>query len=95
MPKQSQTRQTRRKAPTKLLCRKATALVADYLNDELDGPTRSAFEAHLKECGNCRAFLSTYKKTARTVQSLRYEELPPDLQNRVLLLIRQRLKKGP
>ena len=86
---------TRRKqaAPTKALCERVTSLIADYLNGELDAETRAAFEAHLTVCDSCTAFLNTYRKTVRAVQSLRYEELPPDLQSRALQLVRKRLKR--
>ncbi len=86
---------TRRKqaTPTKALCKRVTSLIADYLNGELDAKTRAALETHLSECDNCVAFLSTYKKTVQAVQSLRYEDLPPDLQRRALQLVRKRLKR--
>lgn len=89
-----QTRTRRRQAPpTKALCERATSLIADYLSDELDAETRSALDTHLSKCDDCVAFLNTYKRTVRAVQSLRYEELPPDLQRRALQLVRKRLKR--
>jgi anti-sigma factor RsiW len=91
----SQHSRTRRKqaAPAKALCERATSLIADYLAGILDPETRSALDSHLRECDDCVAFLNTYKRTVRAVQSLRYEELPPDLQSRALQLVRKRLKR--
>ncbi len=90
---------TRRAEPPKrtglnqILCRQVTALIANYLSGELDADTRLALEAHLIDCDDCLAFLSTYKRTIQAVRfSLRYEELPPSLQSRVLQLVRKRLK---
>lgn len=96
MKKQTPTRRAKaakRTGPGEIICQQVISLIADYLKGDLDAPTRSAFEAHLSECENCSAFLRTYQKTLRAVQSLRYEELPPDLQRRALQLVRKRLKR--
>jgi len=80
--------------PKELTCRQVTALILRYLNDELDTKTRRAFDAHLKECPNCTAFLQTYRATASAVHSLSYDDLPPDLQNRALQVVRAKLPKS-
>jgi len=72
-----------------------TALVADYLADELDPATKAMFEGHVRGCVDCTAFLKTYRKTTEAIHSLRYEMLPADLQDRALEALRDKLKKAP
>jgi len=50
-------------------CRNEVGLISDYLNNNLSGPVRVAFEAHLSACQDCRAFLATYKKTIELSRS--------------------------
>ncbi len=76
------------------MCRQVAALILRYLNDELDADTRQAFDAHLGECPDCAAFLRTYRATASAIHSLSYDDLPSDLQNRALQVVRARLPKS-
>jgi anti-sigma factor RsiW len=39
------------------------AFISGYLSSDLDPQTARAFEDHLAICGDCVAFLKTYKKT--------------------------------
>ncbi len=66
-----------------LTCQQVTDLIADYLSGALDAATASAFEAHLRGCLNCVAFLNTYKSTIHTLRSLRYEDIPAEMEERV------------
>ena len=50
-------------AESAITCRKEVEFIADYLSSDLDLQQRKAFENHLKICGDCVAFLETYKKT--------------------------------
>ena len=43
-----------------LTCRQVTALLVDYMAGDMDTLTRMAFEAHLRYCSACTAFLATY-----------------------------------
>jgi anti-sigma factor RsiW len=53
-----------------ITCKKATDLIIDYLDGELDPDINSAFEEHLSDCPDCVAFLNTYKKTVQIFKSL-------------------------
>jgi hypothetical protein len=58
------------KSPARpLTCEKETALIADYLASDLSSGTLAAFEKHLEECPDCKAFLQTYKKTIEITRS--------------------------
>ena len=52
-----------------LTCEKETALIADYLASDLSPGHLAAFENHLEECPDCKAFLQTYKKTIEITRS--------------------------
>ena len=45
------------------ICKDITDLILDYLTEQLDAKTASAYEEHLHVCPDCVAFLRTYKKT--------------------------------
>ena len=60
--------------------------------DELFGPRREdlpaddeqEFEHHMEDCRPCDAFFRTYKKSSELArETLRVEEIPEELQNRV------------
>ena len=78
----------------KEICQQITDLILDYLTEELDPKTRSDFEAHLHICPDCVAFLNTYKKTFQATRSLRYEDIPSEMERRVRLFLEERIKKG-
>lgn len=44
-------------------CREFVEFIADYLAGEMPAGTRDQFEAHLRRCVNCRAYLSSYQAT--------------------------------
>jgi hypothetical protein len=44
-------------------CNEEVAFIGNYLSSDLDPQKARAFESHLKICGDCVAFLRTYKKT--------------------------------
>lgn len=75
------------------ICEEIASLILDYLTRELDPETASAFEEHLRLCPDCVAFLKTYEKTVQATRSLRYEDIPPQMEKRVRRFLRDRLKK--
>ena len=64
-------------------CKQVTSLVLDYVRGLLERATASALEAHLSICPDCVAFLETYRKTIQATQSLKYEEIPPQMVERI------------
>jgi hypothetical protein len=51
------------------ICYEITNLILDYLTEDLDPETVSAFEEHLRNCTDSAAFLNTYKKTVQLTES--------------------------
>ena len=74
-----------------MTCEQLTAFIADYLAGELDPETTLVFEAHLDDCSDCTAFLNTYRRAIDAVRSLRSEDIPYDMQDRVRQCLERRL----
>jgi predicted anti-sigma-YlaC factor YlaD len=72
-------------------CEQLTAFIADYLAGDLDAETTLAFEEHLLGCSECISFLNTYRTTIDVVRSLRNEDIPPEMQDRVRRFFDRRL----
>ena len=70
--------------PARVTCEQATALFIDYVTGELDPATALVLERHLERCVDCVVFLRTYKETIRTTRTLRYDDLPGELQDHLL-----------
>ena len=78
-----------------LTCQQATALLVEYVNDTLAPETRRAFQEHLRDCADCRAYLRTYRATIRALGTVRYEDIPAALQDRLLSFLHTRLTRVP
>jgi hypothetical protein len=74
-----------------LSCKKEVSLIADYLAASLTHQVKQAFDAHLKACPDCVAFLQTYRKTIEItgaflkLQSLKQRPRKLTLRTRTLL----------
>ena len=79
----------------RLTCEQVTKLIRDYLQGELPPDITASFEEHLRRCDDCTAFLRTYKQTVQEVQSLRYEDIPQEMQIRVRQFLRSKMNKMP
>jgi anti-sigma factor RsiW len=82
-------------AASRLTCQQVTELIIDYLSGELDPTTRQTFEVHLRGCKDCAAFLQTYRETIRATQSLRYEDIPHEMQSRVQQFLHEKIQRYP
>jgi anti-sigma factor RsiW len=78
--------------PTRVTCEQATALLIDYITGELDPATTLVLERHLERCADCVVFLRTYKETIRTTRTLRYDDMPGELQNRMLQTLHAKMR---
>ena len=79
----------------KITCQQITALILDYVTRELDAETALAFKAHLRECPDCIAFLSTYQKTLQAARSLRYDSIPLEMRRRIRQFLQEKIKGSP
>lgn len=77
---------------TRVTCEQATALLLDYITGALDPVTTLVLERHLERCIDCLAFLQTYRETIHVTRALRYEDMPGELQNRLLQTLHTRMR---
>jgi hypothetical protein len=87
--------QTTLSLDTMLTCRQITDLIIDYVTEEMDQMTLMAFEAHLRLCKDCDAFLKTYCQIIRATHALRYEDIPVEMIDRVQQFLRKKLESIP
>lgn len=75
-----------------LQCESIADLVGRYLDDELEHGEQKAFEAHIADCPECWRFLASYRLTVNTGQSLRQEDIPPEMRTRLEGFIQKQLR---
>ena len=78
-----------------MTCQRVTGMIRDYLAGELAPEIAAALEEHLHDCPDCTAFISTYKRTSQALQSVRYEDIPVEMQSRVRQFLRAKIKRFP
>ena len=74
-----------------ITCEQVTALLIDYVAGDLDPATTLVLERHVQNCPDCVAFLHTYRESIRLTRTLRYEDIPEELQDRVHAFLRQKM----
>ncbi len=72
-----------------LVCQQAVELVTDYLDGSLSGSDRRRFDAHLRRCANCTAYLDQMRTTIRLAGSLEPEDLSPEALSELTELFRR------
>ena len=72
-------------------CEQVTTLLIDYVAGDLDPATTLVLEQHVQNCPDCVAFLRTYRESIRLTRTLRYEDIPEELQDRVHAFLRQKM----
>jgi hypothetical protein len=70
-----------------------TVLMTDYLAGELGSDTGLDFEVHLRACGDCRAFLRTYRKSTEGLESLGYADISRQTVVRIHRFLRERTRR--
>ena len=81
--------------PTSVECRQIAELLADYLDGTLPGPTRELIEWHIEDCGPCVAFINTYRGTVQAARKLRDADIPAELRQRLLAVLRAQRPPHP
>jgi anti-sigma factor RsiW len=72
-----------------LTCQELTELVTDYLEGKLSLGQRLRFEMHIGMCSHCRAYLRQMKQTVGHLGSLREDEIPEEVSQRLLARFRE------
>jgi anti-sigma factor RsiW len=63
-----------------IVCQQAVELVTDYLEGALPRRDRRRFEAHLRQCPNCTAYLQQIQLTIRLSGTVEPDDLSPQAQ---------------
>jgi anti-sigma factor RsiW len=61
-----------------MVCQHAVELVTDYLEDSLSRRDRRRFEAHLRACPNCTAYVEQIRLTIKLAGTIDTDELTPE-----------------
>ena len=78
--------------PSRVTCAQATALLLDYVSGTLDPATTLILEGHLARCDDCVACLQTYKASIRATRTLCYDDMPEELQDRLLHTLHAKMR---
>lgn len=71
-------------------CRGVVNLLCDYLEGDMASEESRDLEDHMEECPPCLSFLKTYRKTTELCSSLRPEDLPPELKEKLEQMLKKR-----
>lgn len=72
-----------------IVCRQAVELVTDYLEGTLSRRDRRRFEAHLRGCDNCAAYLEQIRATIRATGTIGPDDLTPEATAELVELYRR------
>jgi anti-sigma factor RsiW len=71
-----------------LTCAEIVRLVTDYNEGRLTPDERRRFEEHVAICPPCRSFLAQMRTTVKLVGELREEDVPPEMEQHLLVAFR-------
>ncbi len=69
-------------------CREVVELVTDYLDDALGPKARAGFDAHLRDCDGCAAYLEQLRTTIRVAGRLAPGAIPDATMSRLVAAFR-------
>jgi anti-sigma factor RsiW len=72
-----------------IVCQQAVELVTDYLEGALSRRDRRRFEAHLRACPNCTAYVEQIRLTIELAGHIETEELAPEARQELSDLYRR------
>lgn len=68
-----------------MACIEVVEVVTDYLEGTMPARKRRLLEQHLTGCDGCDAYLEQMRRTIETAGRLRAEDVPPELEERLLV----------
>lgn len=81
--------------PSTIECRQIADLLSDYLDGTLPKDTRELLEWHIEGCAPCVAFVKTYRGTIAAATKLKDVEIPAELKQRLLAVLRNHRASRP
>jgi anti-sigma factor RsiW len=73
-------------------CREAIDVLVEYLDATLEAGASRELETHLAGCDECRAYLTTYRRTVGAVAASARVEMPAELRRRLRSFLLERLR---
>ena len=64
-------------------CKELVYLLGDYFDGSMEPQLRHELDEHIKLCDVCTNFLMTYDKTRILCRSIRCEEIPPEVREKL------------
>ncbi len=74
-----------------LTCKQFLQELNDYLDEAADVELRRRIETHITECPNCFVILDTTQKTIQVYKGMKPQELPDDVQARLLKAVERKM----
>jgi predicted anti-sigma-YlaC factor YlaD len=75
-------------------CKDAIGVLADFLEQSLSPDVLADLERHLGDCGPCRAYFETYRKTVELTGRAEHVEMPAEMKARLRSLLLGELRSG-
>jgi anti-sigma factor RsiW len=66
-----------------LTCKEVVEIVTDYLEGTLSSEDRERFDAHLRTCDGCTAYVEQMRETIRLTGMLTEEQVPVEQRERL------------
>jgi anti-sigma factor RsiW len=76
-------------------CDECVELLVDYLEGELPPARARALEIHLDLCPPCVSFVNTYRGTVNIARSLRADDIPPEVTQRLIEFLHKEAQGSP
>ena len=77
-----------------MTCKDAIGVLADFLEQTLSPELLAELEHHLADCGPCRAYLETYRKTVELTGRAEHAEMPAEMKARLRSLLLDELRRA-
>ncbi len=74
-------------------CGRLVELLGEYVDDQLPAEVKSAVDGHMSQCAPCLAFLKQYRFAPEAVRAHLLQQVPVDLESRLLTFLKQRTHK--
>lgn len=75
-----------------MTCKEAIDVLAEYIEASLTPELAAELEQHLRDCGPCRAYLSTYRKARELTGEVGREPMPEEMKQRLHRFLLDRLR---
>lgn len=82
------TEKSTRHVSSEMTCQELVELVTEYLEDTLAPSERLRFDAHLRTCPGCTAYIEQMRTTIRVLGKVSEESLSEDAQRELLATFR-------